>query len=197
MNETFTEAETNSLAPFFTNINELVFGLKLPQEVAGALFSRYSRSTKSLRRTFLDEFLGDPELGLGELLGGQSSASDQSAALKKARAFYDRVLVGYGDDSVAQLGGAHIACEKISNVAANILEDARIGIAPLEKSTRYVRFDQKDEDGNYLFYREPKIMASPHKEAYVEVLNLLFETYARQIDPMIEFVKTSLPIETI
>ena len=197
MSEEFNEIEQKSLSPFFTNLNEPVFGLKLPQEVAGALFSRYSRSTKSLRRTFLDEFLGDPELALGELLGGQTSASDQSAALKKARAFYDRVLVGYGDDSVAQLGGAHIACEKISNVAAKILEDARIGIAPLEKSTRYVRFDQKDEDGNYLFYREPKIMASPHKEAYVEVLNLLFETYARQIDPMIEFVKTSLPIETI
>ena len=31
----------------------------------------------------------------------------------------------------------------------NLLEDARIGIAPLEKSTRYVRFDQKDGAGNY------------------------------------------------
>ena len=89
---------------------------------------------------------------------------DDSAALKKARAFYERVLVGYGDDSVAQLGGAHIACENISNVAAKLIEDARIGIAPLEKSTRYVRFDQKDADGNYLFYREPKIMASRHRD---------------------------------
>ncbi|MFQ5903343.1 MAG: thymidylate synthase, partial [Candidatus Binatia bacterium] len=197
MGEKFTAAEQKSLTPFFTNLDEPVFGLKLPQEVAGALFSRYSRSTKSLRRTFLDEFLGDPELGLGELLGGQSSASDQSVALKKARAFYDRVLVGYGDDSVAQLGGAHIACERISNVAAKILEDARIGIAPLEKSTRYVRFDQKDGDGDYLFYREPKIMASSHRAAYLEVLNLLFETYSHQIEPMIEFVKSSLPIEEV
>src|SRR3989338_3723452 len=197
MSEKFTAGEEKSLAPFFTNLTEPVFGLKLPQEVAGALFSRYSRSTKSLRRTFLDEFLGDPELGLKDLLGAQTSASDDSAALKKARAFYDRVLVGYGDDSVAQLGGAHIACEKISNVAANLLEDARIGIAPLEKSTRYVRFDQKDEHGEYLFYREPKIMASPHQSAYLEALNLLFETYSRQLDPMIEFVKRSLPIEEI
>ena len=133
MGEKFTAEETRILAPFFTSLTESVFGLKLPQEVAGALFSRYSRSTKSLRRTFLDEFLGDPELALKDLLGGSIPSSDQSAALKKARAFYDRVLVGYGDDSVAQLGGAHIACENISNVAANILEDARIGIAPLEK----------------------------------------------------------------
>ena len=197
MSEKFTPAEEKSLTPFFTNLHEPVFGLRLPQEVARALFSRYSRSTKGLRRTFLDEFLGDPELALGELLGGTAPESDQSAALKKARAFYDRVLIGYGDDSVAQLGGAHIACERISNVAAKILEDARIGIAPLEKSTRYVRFDQKDENGEYAFYREPRIMASPHRSAYLEVMNLLFETYSRQIDPMIESVRKSLPIEAI
>ena len=65
------------------------------------------------------------------------------------------------------MGGAHIACENISNVAAKLLEDARIGIAPLEKSTRYVRFDQKDAAGNYLFYREPKIMASRHGAQYL------------------------------
>src|SRR3990172_3505389 len=144
MRDEFTAAEAKSLAPFFTNLDRPVFGLRLPQEVAGALFSRYSRSTKSLRRTFVDEFLGDPELALRDLLAGEQPTSDQSAALRKARAFYDRVLVGYGDDSVAQLGRAHIACENISNVAANILEDARIGIAPLEKSTRYVRYDQRD-----------------------------------------------------
>jgi len=197
MSEKFTPAEEKNLTPFFTNLHEPVFGLRLPQEVAGALFSRYSRSTKSLRRTFLDEFLGDPELALGELLGGAAPQSDQSAALKKARAFYDRVLVGYGDDSVAQLGGAHLACENISNVAAKILEDARIGIAPLEKSTRYVRFDHRDENGDYLFYREPKIMASRHAAAYLEVMNLLFESYSRRMEPMIEFVKSSLPMEAI
>ena len=123
----FSAEEENRLRPFFTNLDRSTFGLKLPQEVAGALFSRYSRSTKSLRRTFLDEFLGDPELGLKDLLGGNTAASDDSAALKKARAFYDRVLVGYGDDSVAQLGGAHLACENISNVTAKLLEDAGIG----------------------------------------------------------------------
>jgi thymidylate synthase ThyX len=197
MSQEFTVGEQRALAPFFTNLDRSVFGLKLPQEVAGALFSRYSRSTKSLRRTFFDEFLGDPELGLKDLLGAQTSASDDSAALKKARAFYDRVLVGYGDDSVAQLGGAHIACENISNVAAKILEDARIGIAPLEKSTRYVRFDQKDSVGHYLFYREPKIIASKHRQAYLEVMDLLFDTYSRQMEPMLEFVARSLPIEQV
>src|SRR4029077_12032642 len=197
MTAEFTPDEQKALAPFFTNLDRPIFGLKLPQEVAGALFSRYSRSTKSLRRTFLDEFLGDPELGLKDLLGAQTSAGDNSAALKKARAFYDRVLVGYGDDSVAQLGGAHIACENISNVAAKLLEDARIGVAPLEKSTRYVRFDQKDATGNYLFYREPKVIASRYRDAYLEVMNLLFETYSRQMEPMLESVARSLPIEQL
>jgi thymidylate synthase ThyX len=193
----FSAEEENRLRLFFTNLDRSTFGLKLPQEVAGALFSRYSRSTKSLRRTFLDEFLGDPELGLKDLLGGNTAASDDSAALKKARAFYERVLVGYGDDSVAQLGGAHLACENISNVAAKLLEDARIGIAPLEKSTRYVRFDQKDAAGNYLFYREPKIMASRHRDDYLAVMNMLFETYSKQMEPMLECVAGSLPIEQV
>ncbi|MBM4256910.1 MAG: thymidylate synthase [Deltaproteobacteria bacterium] len=195
--EQFSPVEQQQLAPFFTNLTDPVFGLKLPQEVAGALFSRYSRSNKSLRRIFLDEFLGnfDPSLSTP----GQISLSgeEQTAALKKAREFYDRVLVGYGDDSVAQLGGAHVACENISNVAAKFLEDARIGIAPLEKSTRYVRFDNKDEHGEYLFYKEPRLMASPYRDKYLAVMNLLFETYAAQIEPMIEFVRHSLPIETV
>src|SRR6476661_1499900 len=128
MTAEFTAEEENRLRPFFTNLDRSVFGLKLPQEVAGALFSRYSRSTKSLRRTFLDEFLGDPELGLKDLLGGENPATDDSAALKKARAFYERVLVGYGDDSVAQLGGAHLACENISNVAAKLPNVGMFGV---------------------------------------------------------------------
>ena len=127
----------------------------------------------------------------------KSEPATDSAALKKARAFYERVLVGYGDDSVAQLGGAHLACENISNVAAKLLEDARIGIAPLEKSTRYVRFDQKDAAGNYLFYREPKIMASRHRDAYLEVMNLLFDTYSRQMEPMLASIAKALPIEQV
>ncbi|MGZ8532898.1 MAG: FAD-dependent thymidylate synthase, partial [Candidatus Binatia bacterium] len=193
----FSSDEQSRLAPFFTNLDRDTFGLKLPQEVAGALFSRYSRSAKDLRRTFLDEFLGDPELALKDLLGGQVATGDDNAALKKARAFFERVLVGYGDDSVAQLGGAHIACENISNVAAKLLEDARIGIAPLEKSTRYVRFDQKDAAGNYLFYREPKIMASRHRDAYLTTMNLLFETYSKQMEPMLDHVAKSLPIDQL
>ncbi|HET6464178.1 MAG TPA: FAD-dependent thymidylate synthase [Nitrospiria bacterium] len=186
--KSFTNQEREHLAPFFTNTDRDTFGLKLPQEVAGALFSRYSRSAKDLRRVFLDEFFGEMDALR------TPTASDDINALKKARTFYDRVLVGYGDDSVAQLGGAHIACEGISNVAANLIEDARIGLAPLEKSTRYVRFDRKNSEDEYLFYKEPGIMASKHASKYLEVMNRLFQTYARQMDPMINFVTRRLPI---
>lgn len=187
----FSPEEKICLSPFFTNMERDIFGLKLPQEVAGALFSRYSRSNKDLRRVFLDEFIGD--MGW-KSDGHQASDGD---ALNKARAFYDRVLVGYGDDSVAQLGGAHIACEGISNLAAKIIEDSRIGLSPLEKSTRYVRFDKKDKDGFFPYYREPRILASPHASDFIRVMDLLFSTYSRQIDPMIEFFRHRMPLESM
>ncbi|HMA29773.1 MAG TPA: FAD-dependent thymidylate synthase, partial [Thermoanaerobaculia bacterium] len=147
--------------------------------------------TKSLRRVFLDEFFGEA----GVCSGGEQPADAE--ALKKARAFYDRVLVGYGDDSVAQLGGAHLAVERVSNVAVQVLEDARLGIAFLEKSTRYVRFDQRDDAGDFLWYREPTLMASRHRDAYVALMDRLFATYAAQIDPMIAHIERVLPIESV
>ena len=191
--ENFTPAERARLAPFFTNVDRPVFGLRLPQEVAGALFSRYSRSAKDLRRTFLDEFLGDADLS--SVLGAPAPASGDDPAVRRARAFYDRVLIGYGDDSVAQLGGAHVACEEISNVAAKYLEDARIGIAPLEKSTRYVRFDRKDSSGRHLFFVEPALAESRHARDYQKLMEVLFETYSRQMEPMIEHVRQAVPLE--
>ncbi len=194
MRNALSVTEQDRLAPFFTNLSEPIFGLKLPQEVAGALFSRYSRSSKSLRKIFLDEFLGNADWPFGMLPGGHDDRTD---AVKKARAFYERVLIGYGDDSVAQLGAAHLACENVSNVAAKLLEDARIGIAPLEKSTRYVRFDTTDHTGDFLFAKEVAIMASSHQDAYLTGIRRLFQTYADQMEPMIAFMRRSLPIETV
>ena len=190
----FTEDESRLLGRYFTNVDAPVFGLKLPQEVSGALFSRYSRTAKSLRRVFLDEFVGGEGLAAG-LLGG--AAEEDAESLKRARAFYDRVLVGYGDDSVAQLGAAHVAVERVSNVAAQTLEDARIGVAFLEKSTRYVRFDQPDADGKFLWHREPGLLASRHGPAFAALMDRLFATYAAQIDPMIAHIERILPIETV
>ncbi len=194
MTAEFTREEAEVLERFFTNVDAPVFGLRLPQEVSGALFSRYSRTAKSLRRVFLDEFVG--EQGLADGLLGRTAADD-GESLQRARAFYDRVLVGYGDDSVAQLGAAHVAVERASNVAAQTLEDARVGISFLEKSTRYVRFDEKGADGRYLWHREETLLASRRGAAFAALMDRLFATYAAQIDPMIRHIEEVLPIESV
>ena len=190
----FTRDEAEVLRRFFTNVDAPVFGLKLPQEISGALFSRYSRTAKSLRRVFLDEFVGEQGLAEGLLGGG---AADDGESLRRARAFYDRVLVGYGDDSVAQLGAAHVAVERTSNVTAQTLEDARVGISFLEKSTRYVRFDHRDAAGDFLWHREKTLLASRHGAAFAALMDRLFSTYATQIDPMIRHIEEILPIESV
>lgn len=194
----FTDEEKKLLQPFVSNFDKSVFVLRnLPEVVKGALFSRYSRSTKSLRRTLLDEFIKKDESGFTEIVDtdNEKDWKEEMVATQKAEKFYDRVLVGYGDDSVAELAGAHIALEDISIVATKIVEDARIGLSPLEKSTRYVYFDKKNEKGEYRFYREPTIMASEFSEEYEKTCNMLFETYATLIPKITEYVKEKFPKE--
>jgi thymidylate synthase ThyX len=194
MPDRFTPEEARILSPFFTNLDKSIFALtNLPEVVKGALFSRYSRSTKSLRRILLDEFILDPEAGFKEIAGfAEGQGMGQIVATKKAEEFYDRVLVGYGDDSVAELGGASIAVEDISNIATKAVEHSRIGLSPLEKSTRYVRFDQK-ADGEWKFLREPTLMQSRFADLYLEINDLLFSTYSGLMDPLIAIVKEKVP----
>ena len=146
--ESFTPEEKRSLAPFFTNADRSVVAMRnLSEATKGALLSRYSRTAKGVRRLFLDEFLGQ-----GAAVAPSSPAEDEES-LRKAEAFYNRVLSDYGDDSVGELGGAHIAYQDISQIAAKAIEDGRIGASYLEKSTRYVRFDDK-VNGRYKYYRD-------------------------------------------
>ncbi len=195
--ESLTEQEGSLLQPFITNLDRSVFGLRnLPEVVKGALFSRYSRSDKSLRRILLDEFIKAPEASFTRIVGEVvNNNNDQLVATQQAEAFYDRVLIGYGDDSVAELGGAHIACEGISNIAAKVLEDSRIGISPLEKSTRYVPFNRKI-NGRYSYYREPLIIASTYAERYEATLDHLFDTYTALIEPLLSWVQSCTPKDT-
>ena len=145
--EKFTDEEADVLRPYFTNLDRPVFALvNLPEVVKGALFARYSRSHKSLRRLFLDEFVGDLDL-TGDL------TVDATVGLKRAEELYDRVFLEYGDDSVAQLGGVHLACEQASNLLTKILEWGRL-MAYLEQSTRYIAYDSR-LDGRYRYYRDP------------------------------------------
>ncbi|PSF32677.1 thymidylate synthase [Aphanothece hegewaldii CCALA 016] len=192
LEEPFSETEGTLLQPFVTNLDQSVFGLRnLPEVVKGALFSRYSRSDKSLRRILLDEFIKAPEANFSDLVGSQDNAN-QIVAIRSAEAFYDRVLIGYGDDSVAELGGAHLACEGISNIAAKALEDSRLGISPLEKSTRYVPFNRKI-NGYYRYYREPSILSSKYADNYEKTLDYLFDTYTTLIEPLLTWLKSCTP----
>lgn len=198
--EEFTEAQSKVLKKYVTNVKSHVFGLQnLPEVIKGALFSRYSRSNLGLRSLLLKEFIGNEEEAAFETIVGSSghcqeekNTQDQSEAIKKAQSFYDRILDGYGDDSIGELGGAHLAIENISMIAAKIIEDSRIGGSPLEKSTRYIYFDQK-VNGEYLFYREPVLMTSAYKELYVETCNHLFEVYSRLIPPLTEIIEAQFP----
>ena len=180
--ETFTPDERRVLAPYFTDLDGPVFALvNLPEVVKGALFARYSRSPKSLRRLFLDEFADQ----VGE------APTSSSIGTRRAEALYERVLGDYGDDSVAQLGGVHLACEGASNLLTKVLEWGRL-MAYLEQSTRYVPYADRP-DGRFRYHVPVELDGHPLRPRYVETLDHAFETYARVIDLMREYWTARVP----
>jgi thymidylate synthase ThyX len=173
--ETFTAAEARALAPYFTNADRPVFALtNLPETVKGALFARYSRSAKSVRRLFLDEFLGQ--------IASPDAVHASTVGTERADKLYARVLSEYGDDSVAQLGGAHIACEGVSNVLTKVLEWGRL-MAYLEQSTRYVPYTERP-DGRWKYHVPAEVEQSPLRDRFTRTLDTAFATYAKWIPAM-------------
>jgi thymidylate synthase ThyX len=163
--EQFTDDERALLAPHFTNLDLPVFALvNLPETVKGALFARYSRYQGTLRRLFLDEFAGDLEAGATAVFDGPEG--------ERAAQLYERIFLGYGDDSVAQLGGAHMACEWVSNVMTKVLQRGRLA-AYLEQSTRYIPYDAPMPGGGYRYWRDTSL--GPEYEA---AMNSLFDAYS-------------------
>ncbi|MGQ0520282.1 MAG: FAD-dependent thymidylate synthase [Actinomycetota bacterium] len=186
--ERFTDDEQAVLRRYFTNLDQPVFALvNLPEVVKGALFARYSRSAKSLRRLFLDEFVVDLDME-GDL------TVDATMGLARAEQLYDRVFLEYGDDSVAQLGGVHLACEQASNLLTKILERGRL-MAYLEQSTRYVAYDTRLGNGRYRYFRDPEVAASPLGARYVGDMDRLFDTYAELVPVLQEWCTTRYPKE--
>ncbi|MDE3156864.1 MAG: FAD-dependent thymidylate synthase [Acidobacteriota bacterium] len=182
--ETFTDEERRALAPYFTNADQPIFALtNLPETVKGALFARYSRSAKSLRRLFLDEFL--------EQMDGAGGPASSGAGVGRAERLYARVLSDYGDDSVAQLGGAHVACEGVSNILTKALEWGRL-MAYLEQSTRYVPYTDRP-GGRWKYVIPPELEHSPLRARYCEALDRAFDTYARWIPPVEELFRARHP----
>ena len=174
MQEKFSSSERKKLLKHFSNIDNSVFVITTPKQVdRGALMSRYSRTDKTMRRVFLDEFLKNQNRG---------------------EEFYKRVLLEYGDDSVAELGTAQIAIEGLSNIAVKKIEDRRIGLSYLEKSSRYVTWDKKI-NGKYKFYREPVLIKSRFADDYLEACNSDFDAYAKNIQPMLKLIQENDPIK--
>lgn len=182
----FTADERRRLAPYVTNLDGPVFALTgLPEVVKGALFARYSRSPKSLRRLLLDEFLADAE-------AAPAAPAAADVGEERADALYGRVLSDYGDDSVAQLGGAHIAVENASNVLTKVLEWGRMA-SYLEQSTRYISYAER-VDGEFRYHRPAELLADPElADAYTEVLDDAFVTYGGLIPSVTEHVDAHMP----
>ena len=182
--EEFTPEETEILRRYFTNLDGPVFALvNLPEVVKGALFARYSRSAKSLRRLFLDEFVGDLDVS-GDL------GVDATIGLQRAEELYEKVFFEYGDDSVAQLGGVHLACEQASNVLTKILEWGRLA-SYLEQSTRYIAYDARLA-GRYRFYRDIDLLNSRFGTRYVGDMDRMFDSYSMLVDKVTEHVRATV-----
>jgi thymidylate synthase ThyX len=184
--EPFTDEERAVLAPHFTDLDGPVFALvDLPEVVKGALFARYSRSAKSLRRLFLDEFADASHSVSGKAHGDR-------VGVARAERLYERVFTEYGDDSVAQLGGVHLACEQSSQLLAKVLEWGRLA-GYLEQSTRYVPYDDKP-GGRWRYHVPQELDAHPTlREEYVRTQDAAFETYARWLEPMQEAYRAAFP----
>ena len=184
--EEFTDAEVTVLRRYFTNLEGPVFALvNLPEVVKGALFARYSRSSKSLRRLFLDEFVGDLELA------GDASI-DATIGLERADELYQRIFYEFGDDSVAQLGGVHLACEQASNLLTKVLERGRL-MSYLEQSTRYLGYDRRLSNGHYRFYRDLAVLDSPFGARYVGEMDRMFDTYAELLPILTDWLAKKYP----
>lgn len=235
--ESFSDAERRILEHFFTNTDKPVFGLiNLPEVVKGALFARYSRTPKSLRRLFLDEFVNREEIAIPAMVewafrhsdkertdeqaakftevAGETWKVDKAAFIEPiaevlqfggesffstahAEGLYRRVFDEYGDDSVAQLGGAHLACEQMSNVLIKEqLEWGRLA-AYLEQSTRYIDYSDKLPNGRFRYYHDPDILAGQHGKHYQTEMNWLFGVYGQFVEAARAYFTAKHPREKL
>ena len=183
--EEFSPTEADILRRYFTNLNSPVFALvNLPEVVKGALFARYSRSAKSLRRLFLDEFVGELDIR-----GDQTF--DATVGVSRAEDLYEKVFVEYGDDSVAQLGGVHLACEQASNILTKILEWGRL-MSYLEQSTRYISYDVR-LGGRYRYFRDPDVLTGKFGTRYVGDMDRMFDSYSALVESLTDHVRRVVP----
>lgn len=208
--DAYNEEETWRVAPFFTNLDKSVYAaLIFSPEVIGALCSRTSRAPEDLRKIFLGEYLtpflsdtaGDAEAKkYGTTLKDfitflHSNPIESIFSNPKARSFYAKWLAQYGDDSIAQMAGMHVVFSSLSQLAIKHIEDQRIGLAPIEKSTRYVNYSQK-VNGSYRYYTDPTLETLGLKEKYTAAMDQLFDTYTDLIPKVKTYLTEQFPEES-
>ncbi len=174
---TYTPEQLDFLAPYLSNINEDIFVLKNLDGIVGAAFARYSRQKGGVKDTLLE------------------LVADEKIDPVKSTELMERILIQYGDDSVGELEGAHLALENISNLATKEIEDRRIGGSPIEQSTRYVVYDQKDINGNYPYYKDETIINSAAGELYIKTLDKIFDIYCELQEPVKNFLAGKKPLQ--
>ncbi|MCL5408200.1 MAG: FAD-dependent thymidylate synthase, partial [Candidatus Thermoplasmatota archaeon] len=160
----------------FSNRDKDVFLITCEKMIdRGALMSRYSRTKELDIRTLWDkEFAGVED---------------------RAEKFYERVFLEYGDESVAELATAQMGIQNVSNVTSKIIEESRIGLSYLEKSSRYVSYKEK-RNGRFL-YLDPERAGIPKKyyERYEEFNTSLFELYERIFTGVTSYIKENNSFE--
>lgn len=162
----------------FSNWDKDVFIINLKEQIdRGALMSRYSRTRElDIRKLWLKEFKDNPDRG---------------------KSFYERVFVEYGDESIAELVTAQVGIQNVSNIVSKIIEENRIGLSYIEKSSRYVPYDEK-VNGRYLYIEGEKIGLNGNlEEAYSQACDNLFETYSILFKKLTEKLKEIYPMETL
>ncbi|KPJ84656.1 hypothetical protein AMJ57_05770, partial [Parcubacteria bacterium SG8_24] len=179
MDRLFTEEERRLLARYVTDTDGDIFAVSGLEGIVGAIYARYSRAPGGFRETLLKEFIREERLDA-----------------KRAQDLIERVLIAFGDDSVGELEGAHMSFENISILATKEIEDRRIGGSPIEQSTRYVFYDQRDQKGCFRYYRDPEVMESDHATEYVATMDFIFGTYCDLIEPMQEYYRGLKPLAT-
>ena len=176
----YSDDEVKMLSGNVTNLDSNVFAWRLSEgftpEQAGALISRYSRTSFTSRRLFVKEFYPNKSRG---------------------REFFDAWLADFGDDSIQEMvGGLPVSCEYISQLAIKDIEDSRIG-SYIEKSTRYVAFDKKLPDNEFMFYKDRDIMNSRYNDRYLELMRGLFTSYSSALEKMMKYIRDTNSIEDI
>ena len=168
----------NVLNRYFSNVGGDTFVITgLPHELTGGALARYSRAQTGMQLTTINEFLdehGEPSQQRGTEL-------------------MNRVLNAFGDDSVGELEGAHVGLENVSQLLTKLIEWPRIGGSPIEQSTRYVKYDQKDKDGKWRYLRPQEVIEAGRLTQFERVNDRAFELYSQAIAKLYEHFEREYP----